>query len=567
MITDSQGLSNSGGDLKEVISRYTSQWKWFVLSAIAMLLLAYVYIRYATPEYAAKAKIQIIEDKGSGSELSAFQDLNLLGGVKNKVEDEMELLNSRSNFIDVVQDLKLNVTVTELGNVKDSEIYKNRPFNISFIESDSVINSSDFEFFIEISSETTFGYSLERDSPLKIYSYGKNIPTEIGDIVITPQQPFFNHYKGEKIKVTIAPVFMVAEGYQKSIMIAPADKLSNIIDITLNDPIKQKAIDIINTLIFRYNKNAVEDKKVVADKTSEFIDNRIQLISTTLTTVDQDAQQLMTDKGITGSGLEVGAAVQVSAGSRQQLDVAKNQLEVVSGLKNYVNNDSGFNTMPVVDVGNSAIVETTAKYNELVAERNRLLKSADEKNPIIVNLDDQLRQMKNTMQSSLVAMERNVGMTVGSLQSQMGRIQGTIYQAPRNQRDLRNITRKQETTESLYLYLLQKREESQIMAASSPEKSKVVDSAYLDGTTPVKPKKTLIYLASFIMGMLIPFSVIYGKDILDNKIHSKTGLEKLVKDVPVLAELPRLGKKDDQLVRKDDRSVLGESLRILRTNL
>ncbi|MFH6603626.1 GumC family protein [Maribacter algicola] len=568
MVTDSQGLSGDGADLKDVISRYAAQWKWFVLTTIISLVLAFIYIRYATPEYAAKAKIQIIEDKGSGSELSAFQDLNLLGGMKNKVEDEIEILNSRSNFLEVVDNLDLNVRIIALGNVKDSEIYKNRPFNINFIESDSIINSASFEFFIELSSETTFGFSLERDSPLKIYSYGKNITTkEVGDIVITPNLPYFNNYKGEKIKVSIDPVFIVAEGYQKSISISPAEELSNIIDITLNNPIKQKGIDIINELILTYNKNAIEDKKVVADRTSEFINNRIQLIASTLTTVDQDAQELMTEKGITGSGLEVGAAVQVSAASRQQLDNARNQLDIVSNLKNYISGESGYNTMPVVDVGNGAIAQTTAKYNELVAERNRLLKSADAQNPIIVNLDQQLDQLKSTMQSSLVAMERNVGMTVGTLQNQMGRIQGTIYSAPRNQRDLRNITRKQETTESLYLYLLQKREESQIMAASSPAKSKVVDSAYLEGDTPVTPKKPLIYLASFILGLLVPFSVLYSKDLLDNKIHNKTGLEKLVKDVPVLAELPRLAKKDQQLVNKDDRSVLGESLRILRTNL
>jgi len=554
-------------NLKESISTYTKHWKWFILSAILALILAYVYIRYATPEYAAQAKIQIMEDKNSSSELSVFQDLDFLGGAKNKVEDEMEILNSRSNFIQVVKDLGLNVQIIALGNVKDSEVYNDKPISINFIANDSIIDRSNFEFFLELSSETTFGFSLEQDSPLKIYSYGKNIPSEIGDIIITPNDPHFKRFRGQKIKISIQPLTVVAEGYQRKINIAPALEFSNIIDISLNDPIQKKAVDIIETLITTYNKNAIEDKKVVADKTSEFINDRIQLISTTLTSVDQNAQELLTEKGMTGGGLEVGAAVQVSAASRQQLDNARNQLDMVTNMKNYVSGESGFNTMPVVDVGSGAIAQTTAKYNELVAERNRLLKSADERNPIIVNLDEQLNQLKGTMQSSLTAMERNVGMTVGTLQSQLGRIQGTIYSAPKNQRDLRQITRQQETTESLYLYLLQKREESQIAAASSPSKSKIVDNAYLASPTPVTPKKPLIYLASLILGLLVPFSMIYANDLLDNKIHSKIGLEKIVKDVPVLAELPRLGKKDEQLVRKEDRSVLGESLRILRTNL
>ncbi len=567
MSTSPQNFPTNSQDLKESLTTYTRHWKWFVLSAIIALSLAYVYIRYATPEYAAKATIQILEDKNSTSELSAFQDLDLLGGAKNKVEDEMEILNSRSNFIQVVKELGINVQIIALGNVKDSEIYNGRPININFIAHDSVIDKKYFEFFIELSSETTFGYSLERDSPLKIYSYGKNIPSEIGDIIITPNVPYFKKYQNQKIKIAISPITVVAEAYQSKINIAPALEFSNIIDISLNDPIQQKAVDIIGALINTYNENAIEDKKVVADKTSEFINERIQLISNTLTSVDQNAQELLTEKGMTGAGLEVGAAVQVSASSRQQLDNARNQLDMVTNMKNYVQGESGYNTMPVVDVGSGAVAQTTAKYNELVAERNRLLQSADERNPVIVNLNEQLDQLKSTMQSSLSTLEQNMGMTVGALQNQMGRIQGTIYSAPKNQRDLRQITRQQETTESLYLYLLQKREESQIAAASSPSKSKIVDNAYLVANVPVTPKKPLIYLASLILGLLLPFSIIYGNDLLDNKIHSKIGLEKLVKDIPVLAELPRLGKKDQQLVSKDDRSVLGESLRILRTNL
>ncbi len=567
MSTNAQDFSTNEIDIKEVVSAYTKHWKWFVLSVIIAVIFAFVYIRYATPEYAAKAKIQILEDKNSGSELSAFQDLSLIGGTKNKVEDEIEILNSRSNFIQVVKELGLNVQVIAIGNVKDSEIYTNRPISINFIANDSIIDRSNAEFYLELTSDATYGLSLERDAPVQMHSFGKSVSTDIGDIIITPNLPYFKRYKGDRIKVVVKPLFVIAEAYQRKIVVSPAQEFSNIMDVTLNDPIRKKAVDIINSLIATYNKNAIQDKKVVADKTSDFINNRIELISSTLTSVDQDAQELLTEKGMTGGGLEVNAAVQVSAASRQQLENARVQLQMVSGMKDYVTQESGYEEMPVVDVGSGAIAETTAKYNQLVAERKRLLKSADEKNPMIVNLDQQLEGLKTTMQSSLTAMERNVGMNVSTLQNQMGRIQGTIYSAPKNQRDLRNITRQQETTESLYLYLLQKREESQITAASSPEKSKIIDSAYLASNAPVTPKKPLILLASLILGLLLPFSIIYGNDLLDNKIHNKIGLEKMLVDVPVLAELPKLGKKDQVLVRKEDRSVLGESLRILRTNL
>lgn len=566
---DSKEFSSSTIDLKELITNYTRNWKWFVLSGIIAIIGAFLYIRYATPEYAAKAKIQIIEDKAAASELSAFSELSLLGGgAKNKIEDEMEILNSRSNFIQVVQDLKLNINVTHLGNVKHTELYKNRPFNINFIANDSIINSSMFEFFIELSSDTSFGYSENEDSPVKVYTFGKNIKTEIGDIVITPNIPHFERHKGNKIKVSVTPIHIMAEAYQSKIIISPAQEFSNIINVSLNDAIPEKAIDIIDVLINVYNENAVEDKQLIADKTSKFINDRIQEISGNLTTVDQDAQDFKTSKGVTDIASEANIALNVGAANRQELENAKTQLNIASGMKEYVSGESGYEVLPSnVGLSDPTIANTTAKYNELVLERNRLLKSSNEQNPIIVNLDQQLNGLKESMKSSLSGMERNLGLQVNNLSGQMSRINSKIYSAPKNERQLRDITRQQQTTESLYLYLLQKREESQITAASSSPKSKVIDNAYKVGETPISPKKPLILLASLILGMLVPFSIIYASDLLDNKIHSKTGLEKLVKDVPVLAELPRLTKKDEFLVSKEDRSVLGESLRILRTNL
>ncbi|WP_298488364.1 tyrosine-protein kinase family protein [uncultured Maribacter sp.] len=565
----SQEFSSETLDLKELIGTYTKKWKWFLLSAIICLTLAFLKIRYATPEYEAKAKIQVIEEKGASSELSAFSDLSMLGvGGKNKIEDEIEILNSRSNFIDVVKELKLNVNVTHLGNVKSTELYNNRPFNINFIESDSVIYSSGFEFFIELSSNTTFGYTIEEDSPVKTYSFGKNISTEIGDIVITPNLPYFEKHKGNKIRVNVSPVFAVAEGYQAKIIIEPATELSNIINISLSDPISSRGVDILNSLINNYNKNALADKQLIADKTAKFINDRITKISTNLTSVDQSAQDFKTSKGVTDIANEASIALNVGAANRQELENARTQLNIASSMKDYVSGESGYEVLPSnVGLSDPTIANTTAKYNELILERNRLLKSSNEQNPIIVNLDQQLNGLKESMKSSLSGMERNLGLQVNSLSGQMSRINSKIYSAPKNERQLRDITRQQQTTESLYLYLLQKREESQITAASSSPKSKVIDYGYQAGTLPVSPKIPLIYFAGLVLGILIPFSIIYVQELLDNKIHSKTGLEKLVKGVPVLAELPKLSKKDEFLVKKEDRSVLSESLRILRTNL
>ncbi|WP_321827008.1 GumC family protein [Maribacter dokdonensis] len=560
-------ISDKKEDIKNIVSSYTKHWKWFLVCGLLAVIFAYIYIRYTIPEYAVKSQIQVVEEKGATSEMSVFQDLDILGGGSQKIEDEIEIIGSRSNFIDVVKELKLNFKIIALGNVINSEVYSNAPMKINFIAADSIINNAKLDFFIEFSSATTFGYTETEGSPYKIYSFGNGISTTIGDMVITPNVKDTKSLIGKEFKVQVQPVENVARSLKASVKIEMVAEKSNILNVSLNSAIPAKAKDIIDKLINIYNRNASEEKRRIANVTSEFINDRIQLISGNLSSVDKDAQELLTQKGMTGSGLEVGAAVQVSAGSRQNLENAKVQLQMVSGLKDYVNGEAGYDEMPMVDVGSNSLNEAAAQYNKLVAERKRLLKSADERNPMIVNLNEQLDGLKTTMQSSLNSLERNVGMNVSTLQNQLGRIQGTIYSAPENQRELRNITRKQETTESLYLYLLQKREESQIAFASASPKSNVIDSAFVTSPTPVKPKKAITYLASLILGLLLPFGVIYGKELLDTKIRNKDSLEAFTKDVPVLGELPKLSKKDSKIIINDDRSVLAEALRIIRANL
>lgn len=560
-------FSEKKEDIKNIIETYAKHWKWFILCGLLAIVAAYFNIRYTIPEYNVQSQIQIVQEKNSGSELGVFQDLNIMGGTSKQVEDEIEILGSRSNFIEVVKELGANITIKALGNVINSEVYTNPPIKINFISADSIVYNSRYSFFIEFTSATTFSFTETEGTPPRIYSFGNGIPTSMGDMVITPNVKDPKGLIGKDYHVSINTVESVARAFKAAVSISVTEEFSNILNVSMVSPIPEKARNIIDKLIEVYNRNAVEEKRRIADTTSEFINNRIQLISGTLTNVDKDAQELLTEKGMTGSGIEVGAAVQVSASSRQSLENAKVQLEMVSGLKDYVSGETGYDEMPVVDVGSGALSQATIQYNTLVAERKRLLKSADERNPMIVNLDEQLDGIKSTMQSSLNSLERNVGMNVSTLQSQLGRIQGTIYSAPENQRELRNITRKQETTESLYLYLLQKREESQIAFASAAPKSNIIDKAFVSSPTPVKPKKTITYLASLMLGLLLPFGLIFVKDQLDTKIHNKHSLEALLKDIPVLGELPRLSKKDNKIIINDDRSVLAEALRIIRTNL
>ncbi len=447
-----------------------------------------------------------------------------------------------------------------------TELYNSSPINVNFIAPDSTINNANYSFFVTLSSATNFGFSEEEDKPAKVYSFGKNITTPIGDIVVTPNLTSFANYKDKKLMVSVSPIDLVALNYKTKTQISNTDEASNIVDIRLEDPIQKKAIDIVNTLVRIYNENAIEDKQIIADRTSKFINDRIADISGNLSTVDQSAQDFKTEKGVTDIPTETNINLSAGVGNQQQLAAANNELNMAASMADLVSQQKSFEVLPAA-MGDGATSGIIAQYNQLVLERQKLLKSSNEKNPIIVNLDQQINGLKQSLTSSLKSTVDNLSLTVNSLSGQQARFNSKIYSSPRNERALRDITRQQQTTEQLYLYLLTKREESQIAVASQSPKSKTIDMAYGVSRTPVSPKRNIVYLASLILGLLIPFSVIYANDLLDNKVHNMNSLEKLTTNTPVLGELPKLGRKDDKMVISEDRSVLAESLRIVRTNL
>ncbi|WP_350288787.1 polysaccharide biosynthesis tyrosine autokinase [uncultured Croceitalea sp.] len=569
MQIEKQVIPNNNVDLSKLIKPYVKNWKWFVVSVIVTITFAILYIRYTVPEYAIRSKVMILEDQNSTSELGAFSDLGVLGGTRNNVQDEIESLNSRTNLIEVVKELGLNKRIIAIGNFKNTGLYDNPPFNINFLGPDSIVQKTEYLFYIRLISETKFEFANIENDTYKEYSFGKSIPSSLGDLIITPNGTLdISSYSGRDYEVKVSPLATRAEFYQKNIVITTTNEFSNIISITLNDAIKKRGKDIINTLIDKYNKNAVDDKKAIADRTSDFINDRISDIYGNLSTVDQSAEDFKAGRGITDIAAQTSVNLNIGAANQQELRNTTVQLDIASSMKDLVDNQDGYEVLPAnVGLTDETIASTTARYNELALERKRLLESSNEKNPIIVNLDQQLDGLKRSMKSSLNSVTNNLSLQVNSLSSQASRINSRIYSAPKNERALRDITRQQQTTESLYLYLLQKREESQISFASASPKSKVIDRAYLLNKDPVSPKKPIVLLASFILGLLIPFSVIYAKDILDNKIHNKVDLEKLTGDVPVLAELPKISKKEDTLIKTDERTILAESLRVLRTNL
>lgn len=564
-------INSDSFSLRETIYFYLRQWKWFVLSCLICGGLAYMQLRYATPKYAAYAKIMLVDDKNASSPSTALlKDLQLLSeNESKKVEDEIQVMKSRKLMSNVVKNLQLNIQFFKKGRVHDTELFQNPPLKLNFIASDSVIYESKFSFFVNVVSETSFNYFVkEEDKPKKV-AFGENISSPIGGIVITPTIDEIKKIKGEIIKIKITPVNAVAESYKSKISINPIGKLSKVLNITLNDPVREKALRIIDELISEYNTVSIDEKNQESKNTADFINERIDLIATDLSNVDKNAERFKTGNRLTDIASEADIYLNSGSATEEELASSRTELNLINYMRDYVDDQGGdFNPIPSnVGLTDRSIQNIAVKYNDLIRERERLLKSSNEKNPIIVNLDQELGGLKQNLRQSLGNLRNTLSIRVNNLQQQSAKINSKISSVPGQERQLRDIQRQQGIKESLYLYLLEKREEATISLTATSPNAKIIDSAYSLSPGPISPKPKMVYLAAIFVGLVIPFSIMYLITLLDNKIHNKENLEKLLGNIAILGEIPRLkGKSKNSVIERNDRSVLSESFRIVRTN-
>ena len=264
---------NNKYNIREILQAYLKNWYWFAIAGFIALLLAFIKLRYSVPKYQLKAKIQVVEEKNAVSELSVLQDLNVFSGKgSTEMTDEIELLKSRDNFTKIIKDLKLNISYEVLGNLRNTQIYPNYPLEINFLAEDSIQNKAPFSFYVNILNEKEFTYATEEGEVTKKIPFGTNIDTEvIGDIIVTPEANHFKEFVGKDLKVTIKPIPFVTQYYKENVEVSTMDEFSRIMDISFQDAIPQRGIDLLNSLIRQNNQNEVQDKKAIADRTSHFI--------------------------------------------------------------------------------------------------------------------------------------------------------------------------------------------------------------------------------------------------------------------------------------------------------
>lgn len=567
--------TDTTNEIIKTVDLFLSKWKLIVLSIFIALTIAYAYLRYSTYQYEAFATIKIKDDKQS-QKLPTITDMGksgLFSDGGNKIKDEIAVMTSRTIISNIVKNLKLNVRYFHQGKIKEQEIYENPPIKLNFFASDSVIYHIDTTLFIKVTSPSKFiifkddGKSIiDRDeSEGKLLSFGDRIKTSFGDIMIVPNVGVYAPVIGSNLKATISPVNSVVNNYQSSIQ-TYLDEGSSVVKMSLRDNVPHKAIDILNQVIREYNNDVIKDKEEVVRVTSDFINNRLELVFKELEEVDFSAEQIQKKNNLTALGSQANIYLESEKQNEIQINNTANTIQLIDYLQQEIKDESKSSDYLPSNLGiaDPNVNQVTKNYNELVAQRDRILKNSTEINPVVISLNNEINSLKANLENSLENMKKTSQITLNNLTREDARIRGQLYSAPTKQRQLRDIERQQSIKESLYLYLLEKREESAISLGMFSPNAKIIDTAY-SSYNPVAPNKTIIYLASFIIGLIFPMGIIYLNHILDTKIHDKEDLIKILK-IPYIGDVPMTNKKT-KLISRVDYSPKAEAFRIIRSNI
>jgi capsular exopolysaccharide synthesis family protein len=562
-------------EIRQSLELFLSQWKLLLFCLIIAILIGYTYLRYATPEYSASATIKIRDEKES-QKLPSLEDISsggLFSDGTNKIKDEIEIIKSRTLIKNVVKNLKLNIRCFAEGSIKEHEIYQNPPIKLSFFASDSIIDKVDTTLFIKIKSPTEF-LALKKESKSiltrdeetgKSFSFGQRIKTGFGDMILTPNVAKYAPAIGGNFRISISSVDNIVNGYQRRINIS-SEAGSSIIKLTLNESNSYKAVDVLDELINEYNKDVLKDKEAVVKVTSDFINNRLEIVSEELEKVDFTAEQLQKENNLTALGSQADLNLQSEKQLQSQISTTANNIQLISFLQEELENENKTSDMLPSDlgIGDTNTSQVIRSHNELVAQRDRILRNSSEKNPVVMQLNNQIESLKANLQNSLKNIKETSELTLNNLNRDNSRIRGQLYAAPSKARQFRNIERQQGIKESLYLYLLEKREESAVRLGMFTPSAKVIDRAN-SSHIPVAPNKMIVYLGFVLFGLGLPIGFIYTSDLLDTKIYIKDDLVNIL-SIPYLGDIPKTSKKE-KIIKKVDYSPKAEAFRIVRSNI
>ena len=571
-------------DIQQLLFKYIIHWPWFVGAVLVCLIGAWIYLRMATPVYNISATVLIKDDKKGGNtgSMVGLEELGLSGLISSSqnIDNELEVLRSKTLVKEVINLLNLYVSYTDEDGFPSKNMYKTSPVLVSLTpqEAEKLTDPMVVEMALYGEGGLEVNVTVGDKEYQKLFEKLPAVfPMDEGTLAFF-QSPDCLSLKKDTMEASsnirhitakIKSPMKVARAYCENLKIEPTSKTTSVAVISLKNSSLQRGQDFINQLLEMYNRNTNNDKNEIAQKTAEFIDERINIISKELGSTEANLENFKRNAGITDLTSEAQIALTGNAEYEKKRVENRTQISLIEDLRKYIRGNE-YEVLPGnIGLQDPGLVATIERYNEMLVERKRLLRTSTENNPTIINLDTSIRAMKSNVQATLDGSLKGLLITKADLEREASRFSRRISDAPGQERQFVSIARQQEIKAGLYLMLLQKREENAIALAATANNAKIIDEAIADDI-PVSPKRRMIYLIALVLGIGIPVGIIYLIGLTKFKLEGRADVEKLT-TIPIVGDIPLTDEKNEKdgsiAVFENQNNLMSETFRNIRTNL
>lgn len=574
--------------LQDLWGMFIPKWYWFVISLGGALSVAVLYIMVTPPLYTRTASILIKDNSKNGSSggNGDFQDLGIFTNNTN-INNELFTIQSPTLMTEVVKRLKLDDTYTIKDGLRSKELYKETPILVTFKHPEKVEGISfTIQFYGKdkacLSDFIASGDNIDKSMDVTI---GKSVDTPVGELTLTTTQYYLNTWNDIPIRYAKNGLQGTINHYAALIHADLGDEKVTIINLSIDDPTKQKAEDILNQLIEVYNGKWIQDKNQVAVSTSHFINDRLNVIENELGNVDENISSYKSEHLLPDVQAAANQYMTMSSENKKELLVLNSKLSTAQYIRKELNKQNLTRPLPTNSgIENINIQNQIAEYNIMLLNRNRLLSNSSENNPLVQDLTKSLHSLQTNIVQSVDNAIATINMQINSLHVQESATVSQLASNPRQAKHLLSVERQQKVKEELYLYLLQKREENELSQAFTAYNTRVITAPRGSGA-PTYPQQKNLFLIAFTIGLLLPAVIIFAKENLNTCVRGRKDIEAL--SIPFIGEIPlareeqyrkkkfgsifnkasRNQEEHPVVVKEKNRNIINEAFRVVRTNL
>lgn len=557
---------------REIIEKYLGYWQWIVVAIVVMLTVGVLYYRIQYDNFELKATLLITDNSSSGqvSQMSVLKQLDAFGvsAGSSNIYNENKVIHSKELIKKVVNELNLYYQYSTVSFLKPIELYDASPVQVSMNYDDLLRLVKPLELKIElndneykISGKYTIPNQFGQEKFSKrVKSLPATINTAIGDIQIWSKTEF-----EDDIMVKINNPLSVTKSYQDNYLSSEVDEDGDIIYLTCKTNNSQKGKDIVAKLIELYNQDAIDQINKSANYTALFIDSRLELLKQELSGVEKDIQTFKQSNKLTDIETDAQLILERSNLYDKNINEVEIQLQLIEFIENFVSDPANrYALIPNLGLTDVGLVSVIQEFNKLLINRERIASGSSETNPTLKTLELQLSSSRISIKNSIANSRRGLQISKKEIEDQNSLLLSQIKKIPQQQREFIEIKRQQQIKESLYLFLLQKREEASLSMAITVPKGRILDAA--DAATKVAPQLSKILMIFLALGLLLPTAFIYLKFTLTTTFNDRKEAETLTK-VPIIAELAHQKNADVIIDHGTNASANAELLRLLRSKL